>query len=132
MQELDYPNPIFANALLQIQNSTMNPAFLIPILLQTEAQEYQDVIDTITQAYYDAMAVEFKINQLEPSRYNSWQNLTAAWTRDLFTLPGDLSDNFGLWLTKYLQTISNESDDDGLKAFIEGLLFLTEEGIHKT
>ena len=132
MQELDYPNPVFVNALLQIQNSTMNPAFLIPILLQTEAQEYQDVIDTITQAYYDAMAVEFKINQLEPSRYNSWQNLTTKWTRDLFTLPGDLSDSFGIWLTNYLQTISNESDDDGLKAFIEGLLFLIEEGIHKT
>ena len=108
----------------------MNPAFLIPILLQTEAQEYQNVIDTITQAYYDAIAVEFKIDQLEPSRFNSWQNLTAGWTKDLFTLPGDLSDNFGIWLTNYLKTISSESDDAGLKAFIEGLLFLTEESIH--
>ena len=109
----------------------MNPAFLVPIFLQTEAQEYQNVIDTITQAYYDAIAVEFKIDQLEQSRYNSWQNLTAGWTKDLFTLPGDLSDNFAIWLKNYLQTISSESDDDGLKAFIEGLLFLTEEGIDK-
>ena len=131
MQELDYPNPIFVNALLQIQNSTINPAFLIPILLQTEAREYQNVIDTITQAYYDAIAAEFKIDQLEPSRYNSWQNLTVEWTKDLFTLPGDLSENFAIWLTNYLQTISDESDDDGFKAFIEGLLFLTEEGIQK-
>ena len=126
-----YPNPLFVNALLQIQNSTMNPAFIIPILLQAETQEYQNVIDTITQAYYDAIASEFKIDQLEQSRYNSWQNLTAKWTQDLFTLPGDLSENFGIWFTNYLQTISNETDDDGLKTFIEGLLFLTEECIHK-
>ena len=109
----------------------MNPAFNIPILLQAETQEYQNVIDTITQAYYDAIASEFKIDKLEQSRYNSWQNLTAKWTQDLFTLPGDLSENFGIWFTNYLQTISNETDNDGLKAFIEGLLFLTEECIHK-
>ena len=126
-----YPNPLFVNALLQVQNSTMNPAFNIPILLQAETQEYQNVIDTITQAYYDAIASEFKIDKLEQSRYNSWQNLTAKWTQDLFTLPGDLSENFGIWFTNYLQTISNETDNDGLKAFIEGLLFLTEECIHK-
>ena len=126
---MDYPNPLFLNALLQVQNSTMNPAFIFPILLQAEAQEYQSVIDTITQAYYDAIATEFKIDQLETSRYNTWQNLTAGWTEDLFTLPGDLSDNFGIWFTNYLQGIGNEIDDDGLKAFIEGLLFLTEGGI---
>ena len=107
----------------------MNPAFIFPILLQAEAQEYQNVIDTITQAYYDAIAIEFKIDQLETSRYNTWQNLTAGWTEDLFTLPGDLSDNFGIWFTNYLQDIGNETEDDGLKAFIEGLLFLTEESI---
>ena len=45
----------------------MNPALLIPIFLQAEAQEYQNVIDTITQAYYDAIATEFKIDQLEQS-----------------------------------------------------------------
>ena len=107
----------------------MNPAFIFPILLQAEAQEYQNVIDTITQAYYDAIAAEFKIDQLETSRYNTWRNLTAGWTEDLFTLPGDLSDNFGIWFTNYLQDIAGETEDDGLKAFIEGLLFLTEEGI---
>ena len=107
----------------------MNPAFIFPILLQAEAQEYQNVIDTITQAYYDAIAAEFKIDQLETSRYNTWRNLTAGWTEDLFTLPGDLSDNFGIWFTNYLQDIASETEDDGLKAFIEGLLFLTEEGI---
>ena len=107
----------------------MNPAFILPILLQAEAQEYQNVIDTITQAYYDAIAAEFKIDKLETSRYNAWQNLTAGWTEDLFTLPGDLSDNFGIWFTNYLQGIGSEAEGDGLKAFIEGLLFLTEEGI---
>ena len=126
---MDYPNPLFVNALLQIQNSTINPAFIFPILLQADAQEYQNVIDTITQAYYDAISVEFKIDQLETSRYYTWQNLTAGWTEDLFTLPGDLSDNFGIWFTNYLQGIGSEAEGDGLKAFIEGLLFLTEEGI---
>ena len=126
---MDYPNPLFVNALLQIQNSTINPAFIFPILLQADAQEYQNVIDTITQAYYDAISVEFKIDQLETSRYYTWQNLTAGWTEDLFTLPGDLSDNFGIWFINYLQDIASETEDDGLKAFIEGLLFLTEEGI---
>ena len=110
----------------------MNPAFIFPILLQAEAQEYQNVIDTITQAYYDAIAAEFKIDKLEVSRYNTWQNLTAGWTEDLFTLPGDLSDNFGIWFTNYLQDIASETEDDGLKAFIEGLLFLAEEGIFHT
>ena len=126
---MNYPNPLFVNALLQIQNSTMNPAFIFPILLQADAQEYQNVIDTIIQAYYDAIAAEFKIDQLETNRYNTWQNLTAGWTEDLFTLPGDLSDNFGIWFTNYLQDIASETEDDGLKAFIEGLLFLAEEGI---
>ena len=97
--------------------------------MQAEAQEYQNVIDTITQAYYDAIAIEFKIDQLEKFRYNNWQNLTAGWTEDLFTLPGDLSNNFGIWFTNYLQGIGSETDDDGLKAFIEGILFLTEESI---
>ena len=49
VQDLTYPNPQFANALFQLQNSTADSTAFISILVLAQTQQYQDFINTITQ-----------------------------------------------------------------------------------